>query len=301
MLLLTECLLQVYFLFIGEDNINLSRKKGIATMFGQRLRLARKKAGLSMNELAGQASPKISAQAISKYESNKMMPSSAVLVSLGKALDVSLNFLLGAQVETLCNVEFRKHSKTSAKDRALAEALLIEKVENYFAVEEILEIEPWHDPFAGLRYERVESYASIEEITQEVRSAWNLGIDPIPSLSALLEQKGIMVVEADLPERFHGLACTVKRTGERPDTDVVVVSSQTNVERRRFSLAHELAHRVIRDVNPDINLEKAMHRFAGAFLIPLEHLIAEAGKKREKITYHEIVWLKKKYGVSAVV
>ena len=34
--------------------------------------------------------PRVSAQAISKYEAGKMMPSSAVLVGLGKALDVSL-------------------------------------------------------------------------------------------------------------------------------------------------------------------------------------------------------------------
>lgn len=268
-------------------------------MFGQRLRLARKKAGLSMKELAVQVSPKVSAQAISKYEANKMMPSSAVLVGLGKVLDVSLDFLFGGQVESLCGVKFRKHSKTSAKDLALAEALVIEKVEDYFAIEDILDIEPLTDPFKGLRYERVASCDSVEDIAQKVRAGWNLGIDPIPSLTALLEKKGIMVIEVDLPERFHGLACTVKRSGERPDVDVVVVSSQANVERRRFSLAHELAHRVIQDVSSEINLEKAMHRFAGAFLIPREHLIAEMGKKREKLTYHEIVWLKKKYGVSA--
>ena len=62
-------------------------------MFGQRLRLARKRAGLSMRALADAMSPKVTAQAISKYEAGKMLPSSAVLVGLGKALDVSLDFL----------------------------------------------------------------------------------------------------------------------------------------------------------------------------------------------------------------
>jgi len=77
-------------------------------MFGQRLRLARKRAGLSMRELADAMSPKVTAQAISKYEAGKMLPSSAVLVGLGKALDVSLDFLMSAQVEALDNVvEFR--------------------------------------------------------------------------------------------------------------------------------------------------------------------------------------------------
>ena len=76
-------------------------------MFGQRLRLARKRAGLSMQALAERVTPNVSAQAISKYEADKMMPSSSVLVGLGKALGVSLDVLLGGQVEALESVEWR--------------------------------------------------------------------------------------------------------------------------------------------------------------------------------------------------
>ncbi len=47
-----------------------------------------------MRSLAERMDPKITAQAISKYEAGKMMPSSAVLVGLAKALDVSLDFLM---------------------------------------------------------------------------------------------------------------------------------------------------------------------------------------------------------------
>ena len=119
-------------------------------MFGQRLRLARKKAGLSMRELARCMSPPVSAQAISKYEAGKMMPSSRVLVGLGQTLNASLDFLMGGQVEAMEAVEFRKHSRTSAKDRARAEVLVTEKLENYLAIEYILELEPAPDPFQGL-------------------------------------------------------------------------------------------------------------------------------------------------------
>ncbi len=89
-------------------------------MFADRLRLARKRAGLSLQALSERISPPISAQAISKYESGKMMPSSSVLVGLGKALGVSLDFLMSGQVAELSGVEFRKHSGTSAQDRAHA-------------------------------------------------------------------------------------------------------------------------------------------------------------------------------------
>ena len=138
-------------------------------MFGQRLRLARKKAGLSMSGLAERVSPAVSAQAISKYESGKMMPSSAVLVGLGKALGVSLDFLMGGQVEALEGMEFRKHSGTSAKDRALAEAIVTERLEDYLAIEEVLELPPPADPFEGVRCDSLESFQEIDNKAKELR------------------------------------------------------------------------------------------------------------------------------------
>jgi transcriptional regulator with XRE-family HTH domain len=55
-------------------------RQGEATdMFGERLRLARKRAGLSLRDLAARIGNDVSAQAISKYESGKMFPSSSGL------------------------------------------------------------------------------------------------------------------------------------------------------------------------------------------------------------------------------
>ena len=218
-------------------------------MFGQRLRLARKKAGISMRELARRMSPPVSAQAISKYESGQMMPSSAALVGLGRALDVSLDFLMGGQVEALEAVEFRKDSRTSAKDRARAEVLVTERIESYLAIEAILDIEPPADPFDDLRTDQIGSFEEVERKANDLRERWKLGFDPIPSMTGLLETQGIRVIEADLPERLDGLACTVKLAHGHPDTEAVVVSSRANVERRRFTLAHELGHRVIGGVS----------------------------------------------------
>ena len=268
-------------------------------MFGRRLRLARKRAGLSMRSLAERMDPKVTAQAISKYEAGKMMPSSAVLVGLGKALDVSLDFLMSAQVEALDGLEFRKHSSTHARDRARAEAVLIDNLERYLTIEEVLGMPPAGDPFESRRYDSVATVEEIDDRADELRDAWDLGMDPVPSLCALLEEKGVKVVEADLPERINGLACRVLRDG-KPIADAIVVSNRTNVERKRSTLAHELAHRIIRSTgNPAIKLEKAMTRFAGAFLVPSRHLIEEVGVGRRRIAYYEIIRLKHAYGVSA--
>ena len=237
-------------------------------MFGTRLRLARKQAGLSMRALAERTDPKITAQAISKYEAGKMMPSSAVLVGLGKALDVSLDFLMSTQVEALDGLEFRRHSHTSARDRARAEAVLIDNLERYLTIEDILDMPSVDDSFKARCCDSVAAEQQIDAKADELRRAWDLGMEPVPSLCALLEDRGIKVVEANLPERINGLACHVRRNG-KPVADAIVVSSRTNVERKRFTLAHELAHRIIRSTgNPAIKLEKAMNRFAGAFLIP---------------------------------
>ena len=268
-------------------------------MFGQRLRLARKRAGLSMRALADQMTPKVTAQAISKYEAGAMLPSSSVLVGLGKALGVSLDFLMSAQVETLDGLEFRKRGGASARERAQAEAILIDNLERYLAIEDILNLPANVDWIERHRYDSVASELEVDDKADELREIWCLGTDPIPSLCELLEDKGIKVVLDDLPESINGLACHVLQRG-RTVAEAVVVSTRINVERRRFTLAHELAHQIIRSTgNPTISLEVAMNRFAGAFLVPRQHLLGEVGVRRHRVTHYEIIRLKHIYGVSA--
>ncbi len=268
-------------------------------MFGQRLRLARRRAGLSMRELADASTPKVTAQAISKYEAGKMLPSSAVLVGLGKALDVSLDFLMSGQVEALDGVEFRKRCSASARDRAKAEAILIDRLERYLVIEHILDMPADAGWMKTCQHDCVASDTQIDEKANRLRNAWNLGTDPILSLCELLEDKGIKVIEADLPESINGLSCHVLRGGKIV-AEAVMVSSRVNVERKRFTLAHELAHRIIRSKgNPAVDVEAAMNRFAGAFLVPGQRLRDEVGRNRHRVTYYEIMRLKRMYGVSA--
>lgn len=268
-------------------------------MFGQRLKIARKKSGLTMQRLADQLDPPLSAQAISKYEKDQMMPSSSVMVQLSKVLGTSIDFLMAAQVAELQGIEFRKSSSTSAQDRAMAEAVVTETLEDYLTIESILDLPPLPDQFGSLRNRSIERIEEAETLAEKLRSHWQLGLDPIPSLSRLLEDKGIRVIEADLPERVDGLACDVELVGEENKTEVVVVSQHSGVERKRFNLAHELAHRVISDVEPGVHKERAMHRFGGAFLVPGAHLREAVGAHRSGVTYHEIRRLKHFYGVSA--
>ena len=253
-----------------------------------------------MQELADRITPPITAQSISKYERGKMMPSSEVLVELSRNLDVSLDFLMGRQVKAVEGIEFRKRSGTPARDRAAAEWRVIESLERHLMIEAILGLDAPPDPFGELHGQQLESYDDAETLAQELRRAWQLGTGPIPDMTSLLESKDIRVIEADLPARFDGLACEARLSGDRPNTHAIVVSSRVNLERKRFSLAHELAHLALpASGNPDLPPERAMNRFAGAFLVPAQHLRQEAGEGHDRIAYPELLALKHLYGVSA--
>jgi Zn-dependent peptidase ImmA (M78 family) len=213
------------------------------------------------------------------------------------ALDVTLEYLLSNRVKQLSGVEFRKRSGTSVKDRSRVEATVIERVERYLVIEELLELDSaeWHRPF---EQRRLASLEGSEELAADLREAWGLGLDPIPNLTELLEEKGIKVLVIDLPERVSGLTCLVERGGAKPPVPVIVVNQCFPLERRRFTLAHELGHRLIDDQSP-VDHEKASNRFAGAFLIHGDHLKAEVGAHRRQVSSPEIIALKRIYRVSA--
>ena len=270
------------------------------SMFGQRLRLARKRSGYSMQELSERTNPKVTAQAISKYENGKMLPSSSVLVGLGKALEVSLDFLMSSQVQKIEKVEFRRRSQSTARDRYKAEAVIIDRLERYVSVEQVLNLSTRMAWKTVSSPDFIEQESQIDLCADELREAWHLGNDPIASFCELLEDKGLKVIVAELPEEINGVSCDLLQD-EQVVTEAVMVSNHVNVERKRFTLAHELAHRVLSDTHTNLNKKTVMNRFAGAFLLPSSSLLAEVGKKRKGISYYEIKRIKRMYGVTAAL
>lgn len=267
-------------------------------MFGDRLRLARKKAGYSLRGLADELKGKVTAQAIGKYERAEMMPSSDVLSALASGLGVSLEYLLSDQVEEVEEVEYRKLSNTKARARALVEAQVIDHMQRYLAIEEILELDsgPWRVPPCGNRFVGDESEGEV--LADDLREEWELGTNPIPNMTSLLEDRGIKVLVMPLPESVSGLTCLIRRVRRKAKLPVIVVNECVTLERRRLTLAHELAHRLIDESSP-ADHEKTANVFAGAFLLPREDVVREIGKNRKGLSYHELVQLKRMYRVSA--
>jgi Zn-dependent peptidase ImmA (M78 family) len=267
-------------------------------MIADRIRLARRKAGLSLHGLSEAMDRRVTSQAIWKYERNEDIPSSGVLTALADALGVSLAYLMDTQQISLSGVEFRTKANTTARERAHVETEVLEWIERYLQIELVLELDSaqWQCPLSRLRKLREPSDA--EQLAADVRKQWNLGLDPIPNLTELLEEKGLKVLTVSLPTRVSGFTCLVKRPNAS-DLPVIVVNNQFSLERRRLTLAHELAHRLI-DPNslPEKEEEKAATMFAGAFLMPRDHLLGEVGKHRNALGYEELIQLKRLYRVS---
>ncbi len=267
-------------------------------MIADRIRLARRKAGFSLRDLSEAMQHRVTAQAIGKYERGEDIPSSGVLSALAKALGVSLSYLLDAQGLQLAGVEFRTKANTTGRDRALVETEVLEWIERYLQVETVLDLESsdWQCPLS--KKHKLDDVNDAEELASDVRRTWKLGFDPIPNMTELLEEKGLKVLIVKLPDRVSGFTCLVKRPNAA-DLPVIVVNSQFSLERRRLTLAHELAHRLIEGSGmAEKEIERAANLFAGAFLMPKEHLLREVGKHRQALGYKELIGLKRIYRVS---
>lgn len=266
-------------------------------MIGKRLKLARAAAGLSLRDLAAKIDNRVSAQQIGKYERDEDVPGSGVLIALSHALGVSVDYLVGDQEMVLEGVEFRKKQITSKKEESQIQAQALHLIERYLMVEEILGLPSaeWDKPREA-PYPVVE-IGDADRAAQFLREHWNLGIDPIPNLVELLEERGIKVLVVDSEENIDGLAARVRRSRGEP-VPIIVIRHGVQGERQRFNLAHELGHMVM-DVKGDEKFrEKAAHRFAGAFLMPAEALWANVGRHRSSIGWSELFALKKLCGAS---
>ena len=265
-------------------------------MIGGHLRLARAAAGLSLRDLAKKIDNLVTAQAIGKYERDEAMPGSRVLIALARALDVSEDYLVGDREVVLEKVEFRKKRIAGRKEEAQVEAKALHLLERYLLVEELLGLpsvewdRPREAPYPA------HALPEADRAAQSLRQHWGLGIDPIPNLVELLEERGIKVLVVDLAETIDGLTARARRVG-REAAPVIVLNRRRAGERQRFTLAHELGHMTIQ-AGRGVDAEKAAHRFAGAFLMPVEALWAEIGKHRRQVGWSELFDLKRLFGAS---
>lgn len=264
-------------------------------MIGVRMKQARIAAGMSLRDLANRTNNYVSAQVIHKYELGKSTPGSDVLLKLAKALGVKVEFFfrpLRTEV-SLGESAYRKGSGVSQKELDSIRAKARDHLEKYLEVETLFPKDRFVECTLPKSSDRtIRKLEDIEVFARELRKQWKLGIDPLEKPTEVLEDRGVKMIMLDAEKDFDGLSCWANDT-----IPVIVVRKNQTSDRLRFSIMHELGHLMLKPTK-SLNEEKAADRFAGAFLVPKEAVVAELGEQRSKLSFYELMELRKKYGMS---
>jgi len=265
-------------------------------MNGERLKAARRMAGLSLEELAQKAG-EITKQAISNYETGKRQPDSKTILRLAKLLDVRPEYFLQKDKIRFDAFEYRKKAKLGEKAKDVIEEKSRYVAERYLEIESLLGFtDKWENPLQKLE---IKTGADVEKAALELRKKWNLGTAAIIKLIETLETCGIMIISVEADDNFDGL------TNFANGKPIIIYNEKIKDNVRiRFTIAHELAHILLNlnSVDSSKNRETLCHRFAGAFLLPEEKIYQELGsRQRRKTAINELISIKEEYGISIQV
>lgn len=260
-------------------------------LFAQRLKNARIMAGLSMDALASMVG--VSKEAIRKYEHAVAQPNSSNLIKLSKALEVNIDYFFRSSNVELHNVEFRKKAKLGKTKTNQIKQRIIDCLERYIELERIFNIQ--YELKNPVGHFNIHSGDDAELAADIVRNEWKLGTNPIKSIIETFEDHHIKVIEVNEPDEFDGLSTLVD-----DKIPVIVVNQNYTIERKRFTLIHELGHLLLnipKEVSKKVK-EKYCDRFAASFLIPKVSLVMELGERRSKLSINELSELQKEWGIS---
>lgn len=264
-------------------------------MIGHRLKQVRLARGLSLEALAAELGGVVTRQALWKYEQGKAQPSAAVLARMSSALRTPASVLWQEPAYTVRFIAYRKGSGLLKRDQQQVEGVIA------IALEERLKLQERTGQHNALDLPIQElviaSLDDAETAAGALRKRWDLGIDPIASVTGVLEDHGVHVIEIEAAEKFDGISAV----GADPIGVVVGAAVVTRQgipgERQRLDLAHELGHLVLM-VPDSVEEEKAAFRFAGAFLAPADAVRREIGARRAYVQLAELRLLKRRFGMS---
>lgn len=262
-------------------------------MLGKKIQRARKALGLSLRDLGDQIA--LSHAAIKKYEDGEVTPSSDVLIKLGKALHVRVEYFFRPERFTLENIHYRKHADMPERHLEEITAKILDQVERRVELENLFPTSPVRSFSVKNLPKKINHIDEVEKLADRIRNQWNLGFDPIPDLIDILEEQGIKVFGIDNEQysKIDGLYAEVN------GMPVIVVGDQRPGDRQRFTLAHELAHLLLDNrLVEGLDIESCCNRFAGAFLLPKRSLINVLGEHRNSIEPRELSLLKQEFGIS---
>ena len=250
---------------------------------------------MSLEELAAALGGIVTRQALWKYEKGKAQPSAAVVSRLARVLDVRAVYLWRLPLVAVRFIAYRKGSGLLKRDQEHVESRVSLALERCVGLRRATGQVGFPDlPVQALA---VESVKAAEQAALELRLRWSLGTDALGSLTGVLEDRGVHVVEIDAHDKFDGICAVAEDDEENVVAAAVATRRGLPGDRQRLDLAHELGHLTLA-VAEDVDEEKAAFRFAGAFLVPADAVRREVGAKRSSVSLRELTLLKRRYGMS---
>lgn len=264
-------------------------------ILGIRLKLARKMAGMSLQELSDQLNNLVTKQSLNKYELGVMRPTNDVVIEISRILKVKPEYFLKKNIIKIEKVSFRKKASLSRKIEESIVEKAKEYVERFSEIENILNEENEFDN--PLKEIVINDGDDVEKASLMLRSFWRLELNPIMKLVELLEVKKIKVLLIDEVDDVDGFSFFASN-----NIPVVVVNiRKKSNDRIRFTIIHELAHLllVFKEGISEREIELLCHRFASSFLLPMKNLFEIiGGKHRSYISINELIRIKESYGIS---
>lgn len=264
-------------------------------MIGGRLRLLRQARGMSLDSLVAKLGGIVSKQAISKYERGLSQPSRKVLTRLAQALDVKTSSLWTKPRISVDFIAYRRGSGLLENEQDRVRSLVTEILEDRTNLQELIGGSLVSE--IPVQSRKIKKAEDTEDVANEIRRKWMLGMDPIASVTGVLEEHNVFVIEIEAKEGFDGISAVARDENKKVKAAAVVSRRGVSGCRQRLNLLHELGHLILR-VPKEVDEEGAAFRFGAAFLAPYEVVYKEIGRKRSLVSLEELMLLKKKFGLS---
>ncbi len=270
------------------------------TTLGERLRIARTRAGLAgsqVRELTG-----IGESSLSEFENDRREPSLSQLQKLATAFQQSVAFFLDSSpMETEPIVVWRMRPE---RDAAQIEVKFIKLCQQYH------NLEMWSGERAALSLPQATGvadhfrYVDAEELAKRVRRDLQLGDRPAQCLLAVLEEVcGVKVFHMEFEPSGTAASAMSPKFGA-----AILLNSRNARWRRNYDLAHELFHLLTWDVfhpaasHPDeTQIEESLANcFASNLLMPTEpfRTAINARTVDQKISFASLFDVAREFDVS---
>lgn len=231
---------------------------------------------------------------LSKVEAGLVDLKGHQLVRVAKALDCPVRLLVDATpvrgLEVTCLHHRRRHTTMSVRTIKQVEAvthLSRVTVEGLMSGLELV-------PELELVRLDIDAYPNAAAVARDLRAAWRLPAGPVRDVTALLEAAGVVIVERALGTRGQDAVSSWPREPGRPA--LMLINDGLPVDRRRFTLIHELGHLVMHALPGDEQEEQA-NLFASEFLVPADEVVTQMAGLTTR-DFPRLLELKAYWGVS---